>query len=619
MEASAGRAYQHDVNLDQQGAELPQRPGVYLFKDADGEVLYVGKAGNLRARVRQYLTGQDERFMVRFLVAAAQDVDVVLTDTEKEALILENTLIKQHRPPYNVKLRDDKNFLHITIDKRRSWPRFELVRSIQADGSATFGPYSSAQRARRTLEFLQRSFPLRTCSDSVLASRSRPCLLHQMGRCVAPCVEGLTDEATYEALVDEAILLLQGKRGELIERLRSRMMVAAEALEFEEAARLRDLASEIEQTLERQKVVDPRLADRDVWGVFQEGDLGAVAVLPMRGGMLMEPWFLDLRGETGELPELMSSWVNAAYSGGFVPPEILLPSAPRGIEALEEVLGERRGGRVHLRLPQRGDKVRLLELAQANARDRFRRKTDAAERKARTLEELARIVGLDLPPVRIECVDNSNIQGEHPVASCVVFVDAAPSKKDYRHYKIKTVVGADDYASMAEVLGRRFRRAADEGVFPDLLVVDGGKGQLGVALEVLRELGFEDQAVIGLAKPRTERRRGEFDAVDKIILPGHPDPVRLPDNSPALNLLRYIRDESHRFAITFHRKLRRKSTLRSKLDGIPGVGASRRKALLTHFGSLKKVTAATAEELAEVPGIGPSVARRIFEELASKS
>ena len=603
------------MSLDKQAAELPQRPGVYLFKDAQGEVLYVGKAVDLRARVRQYLSGHDERFMVRFLVAAAQDIDVVLVDTEKEALILENTLIKQHRPPYNVKLRDDKNFLHIKVDRRRQWPRFELVRRIEDDGTPTFGPYSSAQKARRTLEFLQRSFPLRTCSDSVLNSRTRPCLLHQMGRCVGPCVEGLTTPQAYDELVDEAILLLQGKRGEVVERLRTRMFAAAEREAFEEAARLRDLAAEIELTLQRQKVVDPRLADRDVWGIFQEGDLGAVAVLPMRGGMLMEPWFLDLRGESGQLPELLSSWINAAYSSGFVPPELLLPSEPSGTQALEEVLGERRGGRVRIKTPQRGDKRRLLELAQANARDRFRRKTDAAERKQRTLDELARIVGLDLPPVRIECVDNSNIQGSTPVASCVVFVDGAPSKKDYRHYKIKTVVGPDDYASMAEVLGRRFRRAADEGVFPDLLVVDGGKGQLGVALEVLSELGFEDQAVIGLAKPRTERRRGEFDAVDKILLPGRSEPIRLPDNSPVLNLLRHIRDESHRFAIQFHRRLRRKSTLRSKLDGIPGVGAARRKALLTHFGSLKKVAAASVEELAQVPGIGPSVARRIHEEL----
>jgi len=587
---------------------------VYLFRDAEGVVLYVGKAKSLRARVAQYLSGHDERFMVRFLVAQAASVDCVLTDTEKEALILENTLIKQHRPPYNVKLRDDKNFLHIRIDAREEWPMFTLVRRIEDDGAETFGPYSSAQKARRTLAFLQRSFPLRTCSDAVLKSRRKPCLLHQMGRCVAPCVEGYTAREAYDGLVHEARLVLSGKRKEAIVAVRARMHAASEREDFEQAARLRDLAKEIEATLERQKVVDRKLGNRDVWGVFREGDRGAIAVLPMRGGMLLEPWFLDIRGEPGPLDELLSGWLMAAYSEGGVPPEVLVPQAPEAAEVLEELLGEVREGRVRLRVPQRGEKARLAELALANARDRFRRRTDEGERRQRTLRELAKLVGLEEPPHRIECVDNSNIQGHSPVASCVVFLDGKPAKKEYRHYKIKTVVGPDDYASMHEVLTRRFRRAAREGVFPDLLVVDGGKGQLGVALDALAELGFEDQPVVGLAKPRTEKRRGERDAVDKIIVPGR-DLVRLPDNSPVLNLLRHIRDESHRFAIAFHRRSRRKSALRSKLDGIPGVGPKRRKALLTHFGSMKKVAAATPQEIAGCPGIGIELAEEIARSL----
>ncbi|HJN72928.1 MAG TPA: excinuclease ABC subunit UvrC [Myxococcota bacterium] len=604
------------MSLERQAAELPRHSGVYLFRDAESAVLYVGKAKDLRARVRQYLSGQDERFMVRFLVEQSQSVDVVLTDTEKEALILENTLIKQHRPPYNVKLRDDKNFLHIRIDPRVQWPMFTMVRRIRADGAKTFGPYSSAQKARRTLAFLQRSFPLRTCSDAVLRSRRKPCLLHQMSRCVAPCVEGHTTPERYQGLVEEATLVLSGRRQDALLLVRSRMRAAAEAEVFEEAARLRDLAREIEATLERQKVVDRKLSNRDVWGVFREGDLGAIAVLPVRGGMLREPWFLSIRGEPGPLPECLSGWLMAAYSDGGAPPEVLLPELPEEHEVLLELLREARGGRLALVVPLRGDKRRLLELAEANARDRFRREVDEGQRRHKTLSELADLVGLDAPPHRIECVDNSNIQGHDPVASCVVFLDGRPAKKEYRHYRIKTVIGPDDYASMKEVLTRRFTRAAREGLFPDLLVVDGGRGQLGVALDVLSELGLEDQAVVGLAKPRAERLRGETDAVDKILVPGVDELVRLPDNSPVLNLLRHLRDESHRFAIAFHRRSRRVSTLRSKLDGIPGVGPRRRKALLTHFGSMKKVAAASAEEIAGCPGIGPALAAEINKSLA---
>lgn len=598
------------VSLEERAAQLPRRPGVYLFKDADGTVLYVGKARDLRARVRQYLAGTDGRFMVRFLVASSATVDTVLTDTEKEALILENSLIKQHLPPYNVKLRDDKNFLHLRINPRARWPRYHLVRTIRNDGATTFGPYSSAQRARRTLAFLQRAFPLRTCSDQVLASRKTPCLLFQMKRCVAPCVDGHVTKPEYDALVSESMMVLDGRSGELAAQLRERMHAHAAALEFEDAARMRDLVAEIEQTLERQKVVDARLGDRDVWGVFTEGDHAAICVMPVRAGMLLEPTFLRVNEERGALAEHLSSWLNTWYDGREIPPEILLPEAPLDTDALAEVLGERRGGRVQLKVPQRGDKVRLLSLATRNAQDRFQRDHSKEQRLERALLELAELCGLDAPPHRIECVDNSNIQGTSPVASCVVFLDGQPAKSLYRHYKIKTVEGPDDYASMAEVLQRRFRRAAEEGVFPDLLVVDGGLGQLNVALQVLAELGLEDQPVIGLAKPRTEKRRGEFDAVDKIVLPGG-ETLRQPDNSPALNVLRHIRDESHRFAVSFHRRVRRKGTLGSVLEGVPGVGPKRRKALLVHFGSAKRVLQASLDELEQVPGLGKRMAAQI--------
>jgi len=602
--------------LEQQAAALPTSSGVYLFKDADGVVLYVGKAVNLRARVRQYLAGQDGRFMVRFLVAQSADVEVVLTDSEKEALILENTLIKRHNPRYNVKLRDDKNFLHLRIFPRGRWPRYTLVRRIRDDGSRTFGPYSSAQRARRTLDFVHRTFRLRTCTDAVLRSRTRPCLLYQMGRCAAPCVDGLTTEAEYGELVRDSMLLLEGRNTEVVARLQERMFAASGEERFEEAARLRDLIQTVERTLERQRVVDRGLGDRDVWGLFREGDRGVAVVLPVRAGMMLEPAAMPFEGVLEEGGELLSTLLNTWYgSGRTVPPEVLVPALPPDAEPLAELLGEGTGRRVKLRQPQRGEKVRLLRLAERNAHDRYLRDNERAARLRRALVELAELLELPDPPRRIECFDNSNLQGHHPVSSCVVFVDGEPAKKAYRTYRVRTVEGADDYATMAEVLGRRFRRATDEGLFPDLLVVDGGKGQLNVALAVLEELGLTWQPVIGLAKARAEKRRGETAPVDKILVPGRAEPIRLPDHHPSLNLLRHIRDESHRFAINFHRKVRRKSTLASVLEEIPGIGPSRRKALLRHFGSARALAGATVIELSQVPGIGRSTAQRIREAL----
>jgi excinuclease ABC subunit C len=598
-------------SLEERAAALPTSSGVYLFKDTRGEVLYVGKAKNLRARVRQYLTGQDTRFKVRYLVAQARDVDGILTDTEKEALILENSLIKEYRPRYNAKLKDNSAFLHLRLDARRDWPRYTLTRTVRDDGARYFGPYPSAQKARDTLAFLERHFPLRTCTDAVMRSRVRPCILHQMHRCVAPCVEGYTDKPTYDGLLQESVLLLEGRNQELIDRLGERMRAAAAALEFERAARLRDLVRTLESIAERQKTADTKLGDRDVWALFRDGFAGCGVVVPVREGLMREPVSFPFDGAIEEDGELLSSWMNGWYDGAFIPREILACTAPPDLEALEEVLGERRGGRVYIKVPQRGEKHELVELARTNAEHRFRRDDDADARRLSALERLAGLLELDEPPYRIECFDNSNILGLHPVAAQVVFVDGQPAKQHYRTYKVKTVVGADDFATMAEILERRFRRGAEEGVFPDLLVVDGGRGQLNAALKVLEDLGLSDQKVIGLAKPRTERRWGDQEAVDKIVLPDRAEPILLNDNDPALNLLRHIRDESHRFAITFHRKQRRKATLTSALDDIPGVGPERRKALLRHFGSVKGLRAATPEQIAGVKGISPKLAAAI--------
>jgi len=597
-------------------ASIPTTSGVYLFRDARGKVIYVGKAANLRARLRQYLRGDDGRFFVPFLVSDADDVDVVLTNTEKEALLLENELIKQHRPRYNVKLVDDKNFLHLRIDTRERWPRFTLTRQIGEDGAAYFGPYHSASKARDTLAMIQRAFPLRTCTDHVLRTRKRPCLLHQMGRCVAPCVEGKVDRSDYDEIIEEATLMLRGQHRPLLARLQARMERHAQALEFEKAARVRDLIRNVQQTLERQHVIDTKLGDRDLWGIHREGERAAIAIVPVREGIMGEPRITVVDRLGGELDEALSSLVNTAYPpGSYIPPELGLPALPPDADALAEVLSERRGRRVKVVHPQRGDKARLVELATENARLKLQQAQDDDLRLAAALERLGEILRLPGPPHRIECFDNSNLQGTNPVAAMSVFIDGRPERSEYRRYRIKTVVGADDYASMREILTRRLRRAADDGVYPDLLVVDGGKGQLGVAMAVLTDLGFEEIPVVGISKPRTERRKGDRRATDKIVLPNVKDPLRLRRNDPALRILQHIRDEVHDTAITYHRKVRRRNTLSSVLEAIPGIGPGRRKALLRHLGSAEAVLHADKDTLATVPGIGPAVADTIHRSL----
>jgi len=603
------------MDLIEQAAALPTTAGVYMFKDKHGEVLYVGKAINLRSRVKQYVQGHDERFMVRYLVAAAQTVEVFPTPTEKEALILENELIKQHRPRYNTKLRDDKNFLHLRIDPKAKSPRFTLVRRIKDDGARYFGPYASATNARRTITFVSRSFPLRTCTDQVLRTRKKPCLLYQMKRCLGPCVD-LCTPAEYDETVQDAMLFLAGKDRELVSRLQARMMALADEERFEEAMRHRDVIAAVKSSLESHSVVDVRLGDRDVWALYREGQRGAVAVLPVRAGHMQQPLVFPFDGEIAEDGELLSAFLNTWYQAGDrVPPEVLVPVDTPDHVALQDVLSERRGTKVALAVPKRGEKVRVLEIAEQAAKARFATTHSAEDRAAHALEALAEIAGLEVPPYRIECYDNSNLLGQDAVASQVVFIEGVPARAEYRRYKIKTVIGADDYASMREILTRRLRRASEEGNFPDLIVVDGGRGQLSAAEDVLRELGLEDQPVIGLSKPRTERKRGERDAVDKIILRDNPDPVILAENHPTLRMLQYIRDEAHRTAIGFHRKTRSKSHLKSALDDLPGVGATRRQALLTHFGSVKALRAADVDKIAEIPGFGPALAQRVWDSL----
>jgi excinuclease ABC subunit C len=605
--------------LVQTAERLPKRPGVYLFKDAKGRVIYVGKAKDLRARVRQYLQGADDRPQIPFLVRAAVDVHVTETRTEKEALILENTLIKKHSPRYNVVKRDDSNFLHIAVDLSAEWPRYELVRKIDKS-RRHYGPYASAFRARRTLEYLSRRFPLRTCSDSELARRSRPCLLFEMNRCLAPCVDRCTPEA-YQEVLDESTLFLEGKKRELLVRLRQRMSEASEAECYETAAQLRDLIAAIEASIEAQVVVDRKLLDRDCWALARSGHRAMAVLLPVRSGQMEEAHRFTIDGRTGTDPELLSTLLNTHYEPGMrIPPEILVEHSPVDLEALTDLLSERRGSQVQVKTPQRGPKLRLLELALRNAVGALERSVDHGEARSAAVDRLQEVARLPQRPVRIECFDNSNIQGTDPVASMVVFVEGEPYKAGYRKYRVATVQGPDDYATMREILGRRVRRALSEDAvpadaLPDLIVVDGGKGQVGVVCAVLSDLGVHDLPVLGLAKPKVERARGDRAAVDKIIIPGAKDPKRLRATDPALRLLQSLRDESHRTAIRFHRSVRRKRKLRSVLDDIPGVGPGRKAALLKHLGSLKAVRAAEEWEIAQVPGIGPGLAAVIRQAL----
>jgi len=605
------------ATLEEQAEGLPAEPGVYLWKDAEGVVLYVGKAINLRQRVKQYLGGHDGRYMVPFLVQSSTRIETVPVRTEKEALLLENLLIKQHKPRYNIKLRDDKNFLHVRVDPRAEWPRFTLVRRPKDDGAKYFGPYHTATTARRTLQFVQRSFPLRTCTDAVLASRKKPCLLYQLKRCVAPCV-GLCTKEGYDDVLQDAVLFLGGKDRELQSRLTTQMVALADAERFEEAARVRDVLTAVRASLDRQVVADVKMGDRDAWGLHREGDRGAIACLPVRGGLAREPMVFPFAGELGEDAELLTATLNRWYrEEGTSPAEVLVPMELPAV--LAEIVSELRGTVVRVYCPQRGDKTRLVEIAGNAAKSRFAVDHGEEERIQRALDGIAEIAQLSGPPTRIECYDNSNLLGMDPVASQVVFLDGRPSRKDYRRYKVKTVVGADDYATMEEILRRRLTRAMESGEFPDLIVVDGGRGQLNSALAVLQELGLEQQPVIGLAKPRTERKAGDRDAVDKIVLPWEPEPVVLRYDDPSLRLLQHLRDEAHDTAVGFHRKTRSKRTLKSALEDLPGIGPTRRKALLLHFGSMSAIRAADVDTLAKAPGMGKKLAEGLWSALRAGS
>lgn len=603
-----------DAKLQEKLDALPTEPGVYLMKDRRGQIIYVGKAVNLRNRVRSYFTRTgDTRAFISLLDTLLSDIETVLVHNEKEALLLENELIKKHKPRFNVLLKDDKQFISLRLDKSHPYPRLEVVRRYDRDGARYFGPYSSASAIRETLRIVNRFFQLRTCTDHVLANRKRPCLLHQIGRCPAPCVYPVSQEE-YRKNVDEVMMFLEGKATELVEGLRSRMKRASGDLKFEEAARIRDQLLAIERSLERQKVATTDYKDQDVFALHREGDRILFYVLWVRQGRLNGGQAFPFGSQEFPNEELLASFVNLYYDqGSFVPEEVLLPLEPESPEGLEALLSERKGERVRVLMPKRGEKADLVEMAHKNAEQAFIERKRTKDETDGALSKLQQRLHLHNFPRRMECFDISHFQGSAIVASQVAVTDGETDKSRYRRYKIKTLEKQDDFASMYEVISRRLKRGQEEGDLPDLFVIDGGKGQLGSALAAMKDLGVEGVDVVGLAKSRDlevfDRDAESAHSPERVFIPGRKDPIVLQQNSAELFMLTRMRDEAHRFAITFQQQSLRKSRIRSELEDIPGIGEARRKILLRHFGSLKRVKDATIEELSEV--VGPSVAERV--------
>jgi excinuclease ABC subunit C len=598
---------------------IPHEPGCYLMKDTRGRVIYIGKAKDLNDRVRSYFqhSGDTRPFVAR-LPQVLGEIDTIITANEKEALILENTLIKDHKPRFNVRLKDDKNFLSIRIDTDAEWPRAEVVRQQEDDGATYYGPYSSAGAIRRTLNVINKHFQLRTCPDTVLNNRSRPCLQHQIGRCPAPCVKDI-DREEYMSHLEGAMMFLEGRGDELVDTIRQKMQEASDNLEFELAARYRDQLEAIEKVLERQLAVNSTDVDQDAFGFYREGDRVTLQVVFLRDGRMEGARAFSYSDQEFPDEEVLSSFLNVYYSSGnHIPREVLLPiDLPDSqIEAFEELLTEMADRRVYVKHPKRGKKKALVQTATKNAEHSFEAEHSKEERQRDLLQKLQSGLRLRNLPERIECYDISNLQGRQIVGSKVLFVDGEAEKSGYRHYKMKEVDAQDDFASMREMLMRRFRKVAEgEEDAPDLVVIDGGKGQLAQAQTALEDLGLHGIDLIAIAKARNDEVGFEDPEVtsspERVFKPNRKNPIILDQNSAEMYLLERLRDEAHRFAINFHRKRRRKETLSSSLDDIDGVGPKTKRELLKHFGSLDAIKDAQPEQLEDVEGVGPSTAETI--------
>ena len=610
--------------LQDQLKTLPTRPGVYLFKDAGGEVVYVGKAGSLRPRVRSYFSASNQSAKTREMLRHVVSLETIVVGSEAEALILEANLIKEYQPRFNIQLRDDKRYPYIKVTTKEPFPRVFVTRKLHDDGSRYFGPYTSVGVMRQALEVIKRLYTVRSCSyDLPREAPDRPCLDYHIGRCLAPCV-GLQDQSSYGDMIVEILKILDGDTEGVRNRVEGLMQEASGDLEFERAGRLRDVLSGLDALARQQRVERLRGGDYDVVGLARDGDLAATVVLRIRSGVLLgrdTQRFSDVGEESDAslITTFASRYYLSSGSGGtggtrrgsHLPREILIPAEFDDRELVEDILSDEAGRRLRVYAPKKGTKVRLSELAADNARhaleDRLTALEQVEDRAEAVLYDLRDRLDLKIVPRLIVCVDISHHQGTETVGSAIVFENGAPKKSEYRHMRVKGEWGNDDYRSMAEVVSRYFRRRVDEErPIPDLLVVDGGKGQLGAARGALEELGVTDVALAALAKRE-----------EVIFRPGRTDAIRLGRKNPALHLLQRLRDEAHRFAVSYNRKLRKKRTLRSDLSEIPGIGPERQKILLSRFGSVRGVRAANAQEIARLPGISERLAVRVLTYLGS--
>ncbi len=573
--------------------QLPDRPGVYLMKNEAGAILYIGKAKSLKNRVRSYFqNNRDHASRTRLMVGQVADFEYILTPTEMDALLLEANLVRQKMPKYNVLLKDDKHFPYLKVTLNEPYPRLLKVRRVQKDGARYFGPYLEGD-LNRTLAFIQRYFPLRKRNKPLF--KDRPCLNYQMGRCLAPCQKLISSEE-YRELVDQVVLFLSGRQKTLLRQIKEAMAEAAGNLEYELAGRLRDLSLAVEQVISRQTIISPKNVNKDILGYAKNGRTWSLVLLKVREGRLVqsEDFSIPYREESAE--EVMESFVEQRYPGlnpEDIPKEIILPLTLEDQPLLEKWLGELKKEKVFLKNPGGGDSLKLVQMANENAQERLKKQSAEETARQKAVENIALALGVKSVR-RIEAFDISHVQGSDTVASMVVFEEGRPKKSDYRKFKIRTVEGVDDYSSMKEVVIRRYSKLAEAGAeLPDLILIDGGKGQLNAAVKALADIKVKPKAIIGLAKEEEE-----------IFFPGKPDSLCLTKDSPALHLIQQVRDEAHRFAVTFHRQLRSKGMTRSFLDNISGLGEKRKKQLLDYFGSVEAITKASVSELkkASVPG-----------------
>lgn len=586
---------------------VPKSTGVYLLKNEKGRSIYIGKAKDLRSRLSSYLNeGEDsQRPQILFLMREVVDVDYFVTRSEREALVLENSLIKQKKPKYNIRLRDDKNYLSLKLDPKEKFPRLSLTRRVLKDGALYYGPFASADALKKSKRLIHKIFPLRDCTDEKFRRHAaRPCLNYYMGLCLGPCA-GKSGEDGYRDVVDQVRMFLRGEKKQIIKLLRDNMEKASDEMRYEDAANYRDQIRLLEKNMDAQMFVTPNTKDKDVVGFYREGQRAEFSVLFFRGGSLVDKVDYSFNNAVGEDDDVLEEFLSQFYGGNrFVPNEIVVPLSIRGSKDIGDWLSEKQGRKVLINAPSRGAKLKEAELANRNALESFQRKYSAELKEIDILERIKSSLQLKKIPHSIECFDISNTQGATAVASMVKFENASPAKDGYKKFKIKNVKGPNDYASMHEVLSRRLNRSEEDGWdLPDLILIDGGKGQLNIAQQVMRELGFIDN--VGLASIAKGRKEGES---DKIYIYGRKNPIVFSKNSDALFLLMRIRDEAHRFAITFHKKLRGKKSLVSELDGVPGIGAKRKKELIKHFGSISKIREGSVDEIASVPGLNKKLA-----------